>query len=189
MSNLPPAAGVDVDQLEDLTPQRHEFVQGILGGKTQTQAYRDAFNVAPDTLASSVTANASRLAADINVRSWLRLLRTQAMARGAVTLDGHLAELDSLKEEARATGNYGAAVKAEELRGKAAGVYLGDESGRLAKVPAIQLIALVREGIGGIEGEQAAQKLAKRLGVALLPKTPLTIEHAPQTDTDEAESA
>lgn len=185
MANLPPVAEIDVENLEDLTPSRHDFVMGILDGKTQTQAYRDAFNVQPDTLASTVTANASRTAADSNVRAWLRLLRTQAMARGAVTLDGHLAELARLKEVSEQTGNLGAAVKAEELRGKAAGVYLGDETGKLSKVPAIQLIALVRDGVGGIEGERAAQKLAKRLGVTLLPK-PITIEHVP---LDEADSA
>lgn len=179
MSNLPVVSEIDVDDLEDLTPQRHEFVQGILAGKTQTQAYRDAYNVGEDTLASSVTCVASRLAAEVDIRSWLRLLRTQAMARGTVTLEGHLAELERLKEIGIATGNIGAATKAEELRGKAAGVYLGDGEGKLAKASAAQLIELIRQ----VLGEDVAEAAAKKLGIALLPRKMITIEH------DEADSA
>lgn len=184
MSNLPAAPEIDTSGLEDLTGQQMGFVQAILAGKIQSDAYRDNYDTS-DMLPATVHAEASRLRSHRKISAWLSLLRRQSMQRGTVTLEGHLAELESLKEESRATGNYGAAVKAEELRGKAAGVYLGDESGRLAKVPAAQLIAIVREGIGGAEGEEAAQKLAKRLGVTLLPNRTLTIDHVP----DEAESA
>lgn len=181
MSNLP--AAPEIEGLEDLTERQMGFVQGILAGKTQSDAYRDAYT-AENMTPNSIWCEASKLRSSPKVAQWLDQLRRQGMARGAVTLDGHLAELESLKQQAKATGNYGAAVKAEELRGKAAGVYLGDDSGRLAKVPAAQLIALIREGVGGDIGELAAQALAKRLGITLLPR-PIVLEHV----EDEAESA
>lgn len=182
MSNLPAAAEIDVEDLDILSPKEFQFVHGLLAGKTQTQAFRDSRDTSNWT-DNSIWCEASKLASSPKVRQWLEQFRRQAMARGTVTLDGHLAELEKGKAYALATGNIGAWVKAEELRGKAAGVYLGDDQGRLAKVPAAQLIAIVREGIGGIEGEEAAQKLAKRLGVTLLPNPQLTIDHVPSEDT------
>lgn len=179
MSNLPPAPEIDTEKLEDLTNQQLNFVQGILAGKTQSDAYRDAYDTS-NMLPATVHAEASRLRANRKLAAWISLGRRQAMARGTITLESHLAELESLKEEARSTGNYGAAVKAEELRGKAAGVYLGDESGKLAKVPAAQLIEMVR----GMIGDEAAQTLASKLGVTLMPRSKM-IDITP----DEAESA
>ncbi len=180
MSNLPPAPTIETETLEHLTNQQLSFVQGILAGKTQSDAYRDAYDTS-NMLATSVHCEASKLRSHPKISQWISLGRRQAMARGTITLEGHLAELESLKEEARSTGNYGAAVKAEELRGKAAGVYLGDESGKLAKVPAAQLIEIVRQTVG----DDIAQVFAHKLGVTLLPRKPQMIDITP----DEAESA
>jgi len=173
VSNLPPAPAVEVEKLEDLTNQQLSFVEGIIAGKTLTQAYREAYDTS-NMLITSVHCEASKLRAHPKISQWVSLIKRQAMARGTVTLEGHLAELESLKEEARSTGNYGAAVKAEELRGKAAGVYLGDDTGKLAKVPAEQLVEIVRQTVGN----DAAEIFAKKLGVAFTPLIDITPEQA-----------
>ena len=180
MSNLPPAAEIDLEQLEELTNQELTFVQGILAGKSQSDAFRESRDCS-EWSNNAIWVEASRLASKPKVRLWLTHFRRQAMARGTITLEGHLAELDRLKELSIATGNLGASVKAEELRGKAAGVYLGDESGKLAKVPAAQLIEIVRQTVG----DDIAEVFARKLGVTLLPRKPTMIDITP----DEAESA
>lgn len=183
MSNLPATADIDPDDLPQLTDKQYKYAIGLINGLPLIDAYRQAGYSTESMSIEGQYVQASRLQGNAKIALWISFWKRQALERGAVTLDGHLAELARLKELSIATGNLGAATKAEELRGKAAGVYLGDDQGRLAKVPAAQLIAIVREGIGGIEGEEAAQKLAKRLGVTLLPNPQLTIDHVPTEET------
>ncbi|MCP5076255.1 MAG: hypothetical protein GY947_23535 [Rhodobacteraceae bacterium] len=63
------AAAPDYDDLwSELTTKQQMFVEGILSGKTQTQAYRDAYDVSPETkdktvhVASCREANKAKIA-------------------------------------------------------------------------------------------------------------------------------
>ena len=58
------------------------------------------------------------------VISRLEALREQAARRALLTLERHLEELATLRDEARAEGRYSAAIAAEIARGKAAGLYV-----------------------------------------------------------------
>src|SRR6185437_15369196 len=111
-----------LDDLPDLTPQQRKFVEGILAGKTATDAYREAYDCS-GSQNNTIWANASRLRADSNVAAWLYQARTAGLGHATVTLQGHVAELERLREIALKTGNVGAAVQAEQLRGKATGHY------------------------------------------------------------------
>lgn len=110
------------EELPDLTDQQMRFVESILAGKNSSDAYRESYDTSSCTN-RSVWALASKLRADIKVASWLSAARKAGLGRAAVTLEGHLAELERLREIALETGNVGAAVQAEQLRGKASNHY------------------------------------------------------------------
>src|SRR5690242_15618370 len=105
------------EELPELTEQQMHFVECLLAGKSASDAYRESYNTS-DCTNRSIWALASRLRADVNVASWLSAARKAGLGRAAVTLEGHLAELERLREIALETGNVGAAVQAEQLRGK-----------------------------------------------------------------------
>ena len=113
----------DAGDLPKLTHKQFAFVRAIAGGATQSDAYRQAYDCSNST-DPSVWCNASKLAADAKVMQWLCHLRRLGMAGARLTLEGHLSELERLKHVSLDTGNCGAAVKAEELRGKASGLYV-----------------------------------------------------------------
>lgn len=110
------------EELPQLTDQQMRFVEGLLAGKSASDAYRESYNTS-NMLNRSIWAEASRLRANLNVASWLSAARKAGLGRAAVTLEGHVAELERLREIALETGNVGAAVQAEQLRGKASGHY------------------------------------------------------------------
>jgi hypothetical protein len=55
------------------------------------------------------------------VAAWLAAGRIAGLGTAVVTFDSHMRELERLKEIALSSGNVGAAVQAEQIRGKAAG--------------------------------------------------------------------
>lgn len=111
---------IDASTLPELTAQRQEFVRLILSGKSYSDAYRGAFTT-DDWSPNAVWVAASRLAADADVRLWLAAARQACLGTHVLTRESHQQQLERLREIAIASGNVGAAVKAEELRGKVAG--------------------------------------------------------------------
>lgn len=106
--------------LPELTAQQQKFVEGVLAGKTASDAYRAAYDCS-NMLASSIWCNASKLRSDEKVAQWIAQARIAGLGSATVTYEGHLRELERLKELALNAGNLGAAVQAEQLRGKVAG--------------------------------------------------------------------
>lgn len=111
------------DSLPDLTDKQYKFVQGILSGLTASDAYRQAYDC-ERMAAPTITAHASRLRNDDKVTAWLDIAKQTALERAVVTLEAHTAELERIKALALGAGNYGAALKAEELKGRATGLYI-----------------------------------------------------------------
>lgn len=109
--------------LPDLTDQQARFVEGLLKGMSASDAYRSAYDTA-NMQPSSIWVAASRLKDNANVALWLAQARKNGLGAATVSLEGHLQELERLKAIAIETGNVGAAVQAEQLRGKAAGHYV-----------------------------------------------------------------
>jgi hypothetical protein len=120
---LTEAPKLDAEDLPDLTDQQRAFVEGLLAGKTASDAFRAAYDTS-NMQQNTIWAAASRLRADSKVDAWLSAARQAHLGQGTVTLEGHIRELDRLKEIAIKTGNVGAAVQAEQLRGKAQGHYV-----------------------------------------------------------------
>ena len=58
------------------------------------------------------------------IASAIAVARQAAQERAQETVDDHLATLASLRDDARAAGQFSAAIKAEESRGKVLGYYV-----------------------------------------------------------------
>lgn len=103
-----------------LTPKQEAFAQCIVAGKTQADAYREAYggNYKP----AALYVKASHLIATPKIKNRIAELRAPAAAAAGLTLEKHLEDLQTLRNLAVKKGNYSAAVQAEIARGRAAGV-------------------------------------------------------------------
>jgi hypothetical protein len=117
------ASGMDTSELPDLTPQQQKFVEGLAVGMTASEAYRNAYDCS-GSQPNTIWVSASRLKANPNVALWIEALQAAGFTRIAVSRDDHLRELERLRNVAERSGNLGAAVQAEQLRGKVAGHYV-----------------------------------------------------------------
>ena len=107
-----------------LTPKQESFALAVASGKTQSDAYRESFNVRSTTKDSSVNVNASKLMADAKIAQRVEELRKPIAQKAMITLESHIQRLKELAEMAIDQGQIAAAIKAEELCGKASGVYV-----------------------------------------------------------------
>lgn len=114
---------LDASDLPDLTPQQLKFVEGILAGKTASDAYRAAYDCS-NSGRNTVWVESSRLRSHPNVALWLAAARKAHLGTAVLTKDMHLQELERLREIALDSGNVGAAVQAEQIRGKVAGHHI-----------------------------------------------------------------
>lgn len=125
------APKIDAADLPDLTEKQQEFVKHLLAGRTGAEAYRRAYDCR-EMSQNTVIAEASRLRSSPNIAAWLSAARQAHLGTTVVTRESHIAELERLREIALETGNIGAAVQAEQLRGKVA----GHQIERVQEVPA-----------------------------------------------------
>lgn len=107
-----------------LTPKQETFALAVASGKTQSDAYREAFNVRPTTKPETINQAASRLMADSNISARVEELRKPIAKQAMITLESHIERLKELAALAIEQGQIAAAIKAEELCGKASGVYV-----------------------------------------------------------------
>lgn len=131
------------NDLPDLTEQQMRFVELILSGKAITESYKIAYDCSA-MQQNTIWAAASRLRSHYKISAWISAARIAGLGTATVTLADHISELARLREVAERTGNIGAAVQAEQLRGKAMGHYterlevthtdIADELKELAKV-------------------------------------------------------
>lgn len=105
-----------------LTPKQEAFANAIVTGVSQSDAYREAFNVGPKTKPETVNQAASRLMADSNIAARVAELREPIAKKAQITLESHLDDLLRLRNMATKAMQYSAAITAEVARGKAAGV-------------------------------------------------------------------
>ena len=114
---------VDPASLPDLTPNQLKFVEGLLAGKTASAAYREAYDCS-NSANTTIWVDASRLKQHPSVVLWIEATKASGFGKATCTYDEHLRELERLRGVAERSGNLGAAVQAEQLRGKVAGHYV-----------------------------------------------------------------
>lgn len=107
----------------ELTEKQERFVQGIIKGMRQAQAYRLAYDV-ENNKDETIWANASRLMDNNKVIARIEELRTPVAEKAQLTLSQHLKDLLDLRDKSATAEKYSAAVQAETVRGKAAGLHV-----------------------------------------------------------------
>lgn len=161
------AAAKPDDELPDLTPQQAKFVERILLGDCASDAYRKAYNC-DKSKTNSIWASASKLRSNAKVSLWLSAARKAKLGSASVTLEGHVTELERLREIAIESGNVGAAVQAENYRGRASGLYVDQ------RIITIQDPADTLRAIADVCPE-IAQQIAEQM--RLVSPQPKTVEH------------
>jgi phage terminase small subunit len=82
-----------------------------------------------------------RLLGRPDIRRAVEAERAPALAGWKLTVEDHIAKLSALRDKAERAEQYGAAIKAEELRGKVGGFYVE----RHAMVGDLPVLRIVRE--------------------------------------------
>lgn len=149
--------------LPQLTPTQLKYVMARAEGLNASDAYLKTLNGAERTK-GSLWACASRMDNNPKVRKWLRSIMRQGAIQAACTFENHLAELAALRDEAKASGNYGAAINAEKYRGQVAGLYI-ERTLDLTKAKQSDTKAL--EILERLLGQDAALEAARRLGIEM----------------------
>ena len=88
-----------------LTPKREAFLQKYLETSNASEAYRQVYDVAPDTKLETIARNAHAILQDTKVATRLEELRAAAARRHEITLDTWLAEQKNI-----AFADIGAAI-------------------------------------------------------------------------------
>ena len=152
--------------LRRLKPQQQEFLNNYLHkDMTQTEAARQAGYKNP-------TVYAVRLLQNPVVQERLQEMRLEAQAKFGVTVDKSIRDLKKMRDEAWSAGKISEAIRAEELRLKAAGLLINKHH-------------VMKEDITAATKEQVTEKLEefRRLAesrmVNVTPDVDV-IEHDPQ---------
>jgi len=106
-----------------LTQKQERFCTEYLKCGNATKAYRIAYDK-PDMKMASANRRAKDLIDNSKIQARLETLREPVVRDCRVTLGSHLKRLEELSRLAQEEGQTSAAVKAEELRGKACGLYI-----------------------------------------------------------------
>jgi phage terminase small subunit len=107
---------------QKLTAKQEAFIRAYLKCGNASEAYRksyDASNMKPE----SIHSKASELLAHGEIKSRIESAQSKACERAGISLSDHLVRLAHLSRVAEGLDQISASVKAEELRGKASGIY------------------------------------------------------------------
>lgn len=130
-----------------ITAKQERFARTFVQqGCSAADAYRAAYDCAQSKPAT-VQRRAHELLANSKIAAMVAELRARANAAVVVTLNGHLRDLQELRDQARMAGAYGPAVRAEEARGKAAGLVVEKREHRIESVN-WEALAPTRDGDG-----------------------------------------
>lgn len=117
-----------------LTAKQENFCIAFIEHGNATAAYRTAYN-ADRMKESTINKRASELLGRGDITGRLDELRQPAIDNARMTLQGHLEALADLRDSAKDSGNWSAAITAEISRGKASGFYRNSEgTGALVQV-------------------------------------------------------
>ena len=106
-----------------LTDSEMVFFERVLAGDAPATAYGAAYDI-EGWAHGRVYRLAMRLRTSPKIEAALTLAKEAGAGTQRVTLANHLRELETIRDKATGLGNLAVAVRAEELRGKAAGIYI-----------------------------------------------------------------
>lgn len=143
-----------------LTQKQESFCVAYIETGNASEAYRRAYD-ATQMLPATVNRRAVDLMDDAKIVARLKELRQPAVENAQITLESHLAKLAELRDAALKKGDFGAAIRAEIARGRAAALYV-EKVEVEHKMTLADLIEAAgerrkREGHGPWLGERGAQ--------------------------------
>ena len=106
-----------------LTQKLEELCIAYIEIGEKVAAYRKVYKP-KSTNANSIKSTAFSMFAKPHVMARIAELQAPAAKRAGITLESHLDELARLRNKADEDADYGAAIRAEVARGKAAGLYV-----------------------------------------------------------------
>ena len=172
-----PLKDIDVTELEELTEKQRNFVYHKLQGRSNSDAYREAYDVS-NMSTQAIWVEASRMASHPKISLWVKAARLNQFVDGTVTLESHIRRLAELSHKAQEAGNYGAAVNAEHHIGKAAGLYI-ERHQDVNREKELQIVERILEAYGPDHALRAAERL--KLDVTTHAKLLQAIEKAQET--------
>ena len=138
----------------ELTPKQLHFARCVASGMTQADAYREAYEPNDSTTAASIHTLASRLMADVEIRSRVDVLvaaRERAVAASALSdREKVLGKLRGWMESAEPTD--GNKLRAAELLGKAAGLFATEVNVNTRERDASEVAAELEQRLSGLLG-------------------------------------
>lgn len=105
-----------------LTLKQENFCLAYLETGNASEAYRRAYS-AGKMSGPTVHRTAKELLDNPKIATRLDELRAPATQQGLISYESHLKRLAELRDAALMAEQYGAAIRAEEIRGKAAGLH------------------------------------------------------------------
>lgn len=157
----------DIPDMTGLTAKQTAFVEGVLTGKTGSQAYRDA-GYSPNMSNARVTEQVKRLKQHPRISAVLTDFQLRIAEKVDLSVEAHIKELSELAIQAKGLKQINAAVRAVELKGKVAGHYVE----RIRQEPAPQVAdaqKTVLQVISELLGDEQAAIAAAKMGVEWLP--------------------
>ncbi len=116
-------ATLDQTNLPALTAKQMAFVQGMAEGLDDNKAYSAAYDTTNWGM-NSIYVQASKLKSHPKICLWLDALKENSRIAALCTREGHLGELERVKELAIAKDQLSVAARCEELKGKVSGHYV-----------------------------------------------------------------
>lgn len=117
------AAKPTAPKARGLAPHHELFAQAVAAGATKTDAFLEVAPHAANWKRTTLNVKGCEMAARPDVKARIAELQAKAAEASVFTHAQHLERLNALSMAAEAAGEFHAAVKAEENRGKAAGFY------------------------------------------------------------------
>lgn len=106
-----------------LTQKQEAFCIAYIETGVGSDAYLKAYATKSNNR-NVIKTQASKMLAMPKIRARLEELRAPAIKAANLTLEQHMADLSRLRDKADVAADYGAAIRAEVARGKAAGLYV-----------------------------------------------------------------
>ena len=133
-----------------LTPKQEAFCLAYLETGNASEAYRRSYS-AENMKPESINRKAKDVIDNVKIAARIAELRKPATHKAQMTLEGHLADLQMLRDKALEAAQFSAAITAEIARGKASGVHVekservltGPDGGPIQAVTRIELVDLV----------------------------------------------
>ena len=151
---------------KQLTPKMLHFTRCVASGMTQADAYREAYEPNDSTTAASIHTLASRLMADVEIRSRVDVLvaaRERAVAASAVTdRDKVLSKLRGWMDNAEPADT--AKLRAAELLGKAAGLFATEVNVTTRDRDASEVAAELQSKLTGLLSRDDDQQPTRETG-------------------------